>query len=173
MKTLLTLFLCLCLAAIPARAKTPGEVEIGAPLREALMQGLSGESQKLSSFRGKPLIINMWASWCAPCRQEMGSLDRLYRRANKSINMIGISTDDYRDKAKAFLDIAKTAFPHFIDSQVFLENMLGGNRIPLTLLVDAQGRILQKVYGVKEWDSPEAIAFIEQNFNLKLPPLRK
>ncbi len=70
-------------------------------LREAAMQGLSGPSRKLSEFRGKPLIINVWASWCGPCRSEMGSLERLFwRYEGRKFAMIGISTDDYRDKAE-------------------------------------------------------------------------
>ena len=103
------LLLALFAAAAPASA-TPGEVETGAILREATMQGLSGPSRKLSEYRGKPLIINVWASWCGPCRAEMGSLERLYRRhGGKNFAMIGISTDDYPDRAKAFLQQSPTS----------------------------------------------------------------
>ena len=157
-------------AAAPAFGKTPGEVDVGSVLREAQMQGLSGPSRKLSEFRGKPLIINVWTSWCGPCRAEMGSLERLYRRhGGKNFAMIGISTDDYPDKAKAFLQQSPTGFSHFIDNRLMLENMLGANKIPLTLLVDTQGRVLGKYYGAKEWDSPEALAVIGKAFNLRLP----
>ena len=108
MKILITLF-AVWLAVTPlAQAKTPGEVEIGSVLREAPMQGLSGPSRKLSEYRGKPLLINIWASWCGPCRAEMGSLDRLSRRYAKQFTVIGISTDDYPDRAKAFLQQANT-----------------------------------------------------------------
>ncbi|MDE3010810.1 MAG: TlpA family protein disulfide reductase, partial [Pseudomonadota bacterium] len=55
----------------------PGEVPIGGILPEATLQGLNGPPRKLSSFRGKPLVINVWASWCGPCRQEAASLERL------------------------------------------------------------------------------------------------
>lgn len=152
-----------------AFAKTPGEVDIGAELREAQMQGLSGPSKKLSAFRGKPLLINVWASWCGPCRQEMGSLERLSRRyGGKQFNVIGISTDDYRDRATTFLQQSNTTFSNFIDSQLFLENMLGADRLPLTLLVDAHGRVLAKFYGAKEWDSPEALERIAKAFHIKL-----
>jgi len=168
-KTLFSLLL-LCLAGLtaPAGAKTPGEVEIGSVLREAQMQGLSGPSRKLSEFRGKPLVINVWASWCPPCRAEMGSLERLSRRGGKRFNVIGISTDDYPDRALAFLQQARTSFGHFIDSKLLLENMLGADRLPLTLLVDAQGRVLGKYYGAKEWDSPEALEIIGKAFRIKL-----
>jgi thiol-disulfide isomerase/thioredoxin len=152
-----------------ALAKTPGEVEVGGTLREATMQGLSGPSRKLSEFRGKPLIINIWASWCGPCQLEMASLERLSRsKAGKQLNMIGISTDDYPEAAKAFLKRNRTSFSHFIDSRLLLENMLGAERLPLTLLVDAQGRVLGKYYGAKEWDSPEAMQLIGKTFRIPI-----
>ena len=169
MKTFVSLvLLCLLGTTSLVSAKTPGEVEIGATLRGAPMRGLSGPSRELSEFRGKPLIINVWASWCGPCRAEMGSLERLSRRGGKKFTVIGISTDDYRDKALAFLHQYKTSFSHFIDSRVFLENMLGADRLPLTVLVDAQGRVLAKYYGAKEWDSPEAMEVIAKTFRIKL-----
>ena len=170
MKTILSLaFLCLVGAAPVAVAKTPGEVEIGATLREADLRGIVNPDKKLAAYRGKPLVINVWASWCAPCREEMGSLERLNRRfGGKQFNVIGISTDDYIDRARFFLSKANTSFPHYIDSQLFLENMLGADRIPLTLLVDAQGRVLGKYYGAKEWDSPAALQAIGKAFGVKL-----
>ena len=62
--------LVLCLLGTAAEAgKTPGELQIGDSLRDATLQGLNGSPRKLSEFRGKPLIINMWASWCGPCRE--------------------------------------------------------------------------------------------------------
>ena len=163
------LLVCLLGSTTLALAKTQGEVEIGSTLRESTMQGLSGPSKKLSEFRGKPLIINVWASWCGPCRQEMGSLERLAkRRGAHQFAMIGISTDDYRDKALGFLSTYKTSFSHFIDSQLVLENMLGADRLPLTLLVDAKGKVLAKYYGAAEWDSLEKVKAIENAFRIKL-----
>lgn len=170
MKTYLSaLLLCIAAGTSVAFANTPGEVPIGGMLREAQMQGLSGPSGKLSAYRGKPLIINVWASWCGPCRMEMGSLERLSRRyGGKHFNVIGISTDDYREPAQAFLRQSGTTFANFIDSKLFLENMLGGDRIPLTLLVDAQGQVLAKFYGARQWDSPEAVEMIAKAFRIKL-----
>jgi thiol-disulfide isomerase/thioredoxin len=167
---LIAVLLLLCLTGtLPAQAKTPGEVQAGEVLRDARMQGLLNPSIQLSAFRGKPLLINVWASWCVPCRQEMGSLERLSRRFwGAEFNVIGISTDDYRDRAEAFLRRSGVSFNNYIDSHLLLENMLGADRLPLTLLVDAQGRVLAKVYGAKEWDSPEALALIAKHFRIKL-----
>ena len=170
MKSILSLLLfCLVSSSSLALAKTPGEVEIGGTLRDIQMQGLSGPPRKLSEFRGKPLIINVWASWCGPCRQEMGSLERLSRsKLGKQLTMIGISTDDYPDAAKGFLTKSRTTFSHFIDSRLQLENMLGADRLPLTLLVDAQGKVVDKYYGAQEWDSPEALKAIAKTLRLQL-----
>ena len=154
---------------VPAvEAKTPGEVGVGEPLRDTSMQGLSGPYRRLAEFRGKPLIINVWASWCEPCRREMASLDRLARRDNgRRFAVIGISTDDYPENARRFLAMAKTSFSHYIDNQLLLENMLGANRIPLTVLVDANGRVLEKHYGAKDWDSPEALSVVGKAFGFQ------
>lgn len=153
---------------ILAFAKTPGEVEVGSVLREAPMQGLSGRSHQLSQYRGKPLIINVWASWCGPCQQEMPSLERLARsKLGQQFAVIGISTDDFPEAAGAFLKRYRTSFSHYIDQKLLLENMLGADRLPLTLLVDAQGKVLAKYVGAKEWDSPQAMSLIGQSFHVK------
>lgn len=162
------LFATLTLFA-PAHAKTPGEVDAGSTLRDLPLQGLNGPARKISDFRGKPLIINVWASWCGPCRAEMGSLDRLARRYGKQFAVIGISTDDHPENARMFLQKSGTAFPMFIDDKPWpLENMLGANRLPLTVLVDADGKVLGKYYGAHEWDSREAVEAIGKVFKLKL-----
>ena len=96
-------------------------------------------------------------------------MERLSRRyGGKQFAVIGISTDDYPDAAKAFMRKSGTTFSHFIDGRVFLENMLGADRIPLTVLVDAQGRVLGKFYGAKEWDSPDALKAIGTAFGVQL-----
>lgn len=157
-----------------AVAKTPGEVEVGSLLREANLRGLNTPDSKLSSFRGKPLIINVWASWCGPCIAEMGSLERLaWRDLGQTFVVIGISTDDYPEAAKGFLRKSGATLNHYIDKQLELENMLGADHLPLTLLVDAKGRVLSKTVGAREWDSPQAAQFIDQTFRNAGQPAAK
>jgi thiol-disulfide isomerase/thioredoxin len=152
-----------------AFAKTPGEVDVGSVLREAPLYGFAGDFRKLSELRGKPLIINVWASWCGPCRAEMGSLERLSRRfGGKQFNIIGVSTDDDAGAAAAFLAQAKVTFDNYLDRNLLLENMLGADTIPLTILVDARGRVLVKFRGSKEWDSAESLELIGRTFRKKM-----
>lgn len=163
------MLLLLAIASPIAFAQTSRGIEIGATLSEKTLRGLSGSSRKLSEYRGKPLIISVWASWCDPCRQEMGSLQRLSRRAEgKEFAIIGISTDDDPDAAKAFLQKSKITFHNFIDTQLSMENMLGADRLPLTLLVDAHGKVLAKFYGAREWDSPGSLEMIGDTFHIHL-----
>jgi len=167
MKSKFLIFFLLCGLFTSAWANTPGEVTVGGFLREATLQGLANKSRKFSDYRGKPLIINVWASWCGPCREEMGSLERLAKRyGGKKFQVIGISTDDDANAAATYIKQAGVSFETFIDSKVFLENMLGANTIPLTLLVDSNGRVLRKVRGSHEWDSSEYEAFIAETFGI-------
>lgn len=159
--------ICLLAQCALVAAATPGEVAIGEQLRDLEMRGLSGANARLASFRGKPLLINVWASWCGPCRQEMASLDRLAQRYDgKAFNLIGISTDDERGAAADFLRRSGSRFRHYIDSGLQLENMLGADRLPMTLLVSAEGRVIKRIAGAREWDSPESINLIVHAFRL-------
>jgi thiol-disulfide isomerase/thioredoxin len=154
--------------ALAGHAETPGEVKVGSVLRQATMRGLNGPDRKLSDFRGKPLVINVWASWCPPCIAEMGSLERLaWSDLGQQFNVIGISTDDYPEAAKGFLRKSSATLNHYIDQKLELENMLGADHLPLTLLVDAKGRVLNKTVGAREWDSAPSQAMIRNTFRLK------
>lgn len=163
------LALGLALAAGSVHALTPGEVEVGKVLREASLDPLGGKPRKLSDFRGKPLIINVWASWCGPCRAEMGSLEALSKLDRKQqFRVIGISTDDDRKAAQDYVRRAGLSFENFIDHKLELENMLGANTIPVTLLVDAKGKVLYKARGSKDWMRPEWIGMIQVLFGIKI-----
>jgi thiol-disulfide isomerase/thioredoxin len=162
---LLTLLVCLSSAPAIGFADTPGEIKIGETLPEAMMRGLNGPPKKLSEFRGRPLVINVWASWCSPCRAEMASLDRLaWLDESEYFTVIGISTDDYYDQAKAALKESNATITHFIDTRLRIENMLGASRIPLTVLVDADGHVIEKVFGARKWDGPRALKLIHNAF---------
>jgi thiol-disulfide isomerase/thioredoxin len=130
------------------------------------MSGLNGPDRKLSTYRGRPLLISVWASWCGPCRQEAASLERLaWQQSAVPFTVIGISTDDYRDKALRWLASSHATINHYIDRDLQLETVLGATQLPLTVFVDASGRVLGRVYGAREWDGPEAKALIDKTFS--------
>jgi thiol-disulfide isomerase/thioredoxin len=163
--------LCLAVANPAALANAPSEVPVGGMLRDATLKGLNGPPRSLSAFRGRPLIINVWASWCGPCREEMASLERLaWRDGEQYFAIIGISTDDDADQAKGMLKNANATISHFIDTGLQMENMLGASRLPLTVLVGADGRILEKVYGARQWDGADALRLIDDAFHKRPRP---
>jgi thiol-disulfide isomerase/thioredoxin len=166
MRLPLPLVVALSLLGSPAlRGAAPDEVPVGGTLRPAMMRGLNGPARNLDGFRGRPLLINVWASWCGPCRAEMASLERLaWLDETRYFTIIGISTDDYVDKAQAALKESNATITHFIDQNLTLEHMLGASTLPLTVLVDADGRVLGRVHGAQEWDSPDALEYIHRTF---------
>lgn len=149
-------------AAPPPR---PAEVQVGQVLPDAPMLGLNGPSRRLAAFRGRPLIINVWASWCGPCVQEMASLEALaWQDHPVPFAVIGISTDDYPEKARALLQRTNATLNHYIDRELQLESLLGARQLPLTVLVDARGVVLDKIVGARQWDSAEMRARVQRAF---------
>jgi peroxiredoxin len=99
----------------------------------------------------------------------MDSLQGLANRYNgKQLNIIGISTDDFRNDALSLIKKTGISFENFLDNKLQMEKMLGANMIPLTVLVDEQGRILEKVQGARDWNSPDMVDAIGEVFQLKL-----
>ncbi len=145
----------------------PSLVAVGHVLPDVVMSGLNGPHKPLSSYRGRPLIINVWASWCGPCRKEAASLERLaWSKPGNRYTVIGISTDDDRNAALKWLRHSNARISHYIDSgpRWTLEHMLGASSIPVTVLVDARGRVVARYRGARDWDSVESIQLIERAF---------
>jgi thiol-disulfide isomerase/thioredoxin len=165
------LLLCFAAAYPVVFANAPLEIPIGGTLRDATLRGLNGPPRNLNAFRGRPLIINVWASWCGPCREEMASLERLaWRDQEHYFAIIGISTDDDADRATVLLKNTNATISQFIDSGLQMEHMLGASRLPLTVLVDTDGRVLEKIYGARQWDGADALRLIDVAFHKKIRP---
>jgi thiol-disulfide isomerase/thioredoxin len=146
----------------------PAEVKVGQVLPDAPMLGLNGPARRLSDFRGRPLIINVWASWCGPCVAEMASLEALaWQEHAVPFAVIGISTDDYPEKARGLLKRTNATLNHFIDRDLQLESLLGARQLPLTVLVDARGVVVEKIVGARQWDSAAAQAMVRRAFEAR------
>lgn len=157
------MFLCLMVGAQAGAEGPYRALEIGERLVPLSLAGLNGPSRPLDYFRGKPLIINLWASWCEPCRDEMKSFDRLaWLPIGQRINIIGVSTDDSREAAREWLLRSNATINQYIDTKQQLESLLGATSIPLTVLVGADGKVLARVRGARQWDSEESIAMIRR-----------
>ncbi len=150
-----------CLAATAFALAASAPVAIGERLPDVQLTGLNGASRHLAEFRGKPLVINVWASWCGPCQAETASLERLAWRTDAgTFAIIGISTDDDPAQALAWLARSHATISHFIDHDLTMEHLLGASRIPVTVLVGADGRVLERIQGAREWDSADSRALL-------------
>lgn len=129
-----------------------------------------GRAKALADFRGKVVLLNIWATWCVPCREEMPTLDRLQAElGGPDFQVVPLSIDRAGlDVVREFYD--ETGIKHlamYVDSSGKASRELGAVGLPTTLLVDRKGRELGRLVGPAEWDSPEVVAFIRGHLERK------
>ena len=156
-------------AAPPAPPK-PGEkmaafVYKKAPeqMPELTFNDAAGKELKLSSFKGKAILLNLWATWCAPCREEMPALDRLQKElGGDSFEVVALSLDRKGAEAsQKFLNETKAEhLKLYIDSTAKQGTVLKIVGMPTTILIDKEGREIGRLAGPAEWDSADAKALI-------------
>jgi thiol-disulfide isomerase/thioredoxin len=119
----------------------------------------------LADFRGKVVVLNLWATWCAPCRREMPSLDRLQaKHGGEGLEVIALSLDrgDIA-KVRAFFDeLAISHLAVYQDPKGRAGRELAAPGLPTTVVIDRAGQEVGRLLGPAEWDSAEALAVIEQ-----------
>lgn len=128
----------------------------------------AGSAKSLSDFRGKVILLNLWATWCAPCKAEMPSLDRLQANlGSDQFEVVALALDRKgRAAAQAFLDETKSSnLKLYIDETAKAGTALKVVGMPATILIDRDGRELGRLVGPAEWDSPAAIALIKAAIN--------
>lgn len=102
----------------------------------------SGKNLKLEEFRGQVVMINFWATWCGPCRQEMPHLNRLHERYHKAgFALLGVNIDDQPDVAREMVQKLGIAFPVLFDTDKRVSRLYDVDAMPSSLLIDRDGRI--------------------------------
>lgn len=167
LSALLAASLLLAACGPDATGKRPG---VGAPLPNVALAGLTGEAPtSTESLRGAPLLINVWATWCGPCREEMPGLERLSRRlAARGVRVIGVTVDHDLNLAREFVRAHKLTFPIYADGAAKpLQSALGMGMLPETLLVTADGMIAARIAGARDWNGGESDRLLERIFNMR------
>jgi thiol-disulfide isomerase/thioredoxin len=137
----------------------------GEPAPDGAFQDPDGGRVTLSDFRGRPLLVNLWATWCAPCVVEMPTLDALAVREDGRVQVLAISQDDGPAKVDAFFAERKfAALEPYLDSSLGLMAELGVRDLPTTILFDADGREVWRMMGIADWEGPESAALIKEAF---------
>ena len=135
-----------------------------APLPDVQFVNGDGKPVTLKDWHGKVVLLNLWATWCAPCRAEMPALDRLQAAlASDRFEVVALAVDKSGlDGARKFLAETKAAkLKLYADPTARLGNELKVIGMPTSILIDAQGREVGRLIGPAEWDSPEAKRLIE------------
>jgi thiol-disulfide isomerase/thioredoxin len=138
-------------AVIPADRRRPLPAFTGSTLDDQRID--------LASLRGRPLVLNFWASWCGPCRAEQKGLELASRTlAERDVRMVGVNIRDDPGAATSYLEEFKVDYPSLFDRPAVLSARLGAlgpQAPPYTLVVDAQGRVAARVFGVLPGGAPE------------------
>lgn len=143
--------------------ETPAQVDANAPLADYnfAVKDLNGNVVTGENFKGKVLFLNVWATWCPPCKAEMPSLQKLYDRFKdkKEVAFI-LMTDDEEETVKAFMKKKKYTFPVYLYKSDNLPDVFSGRSIPRTYIITPDGKIAYEDMGAAKWDSEKTVVFI-------------
>jgi len=143
------------------------------PVPNVVFEDAQGRQRTIADFRGKLVLLNIWATWCPPCRKEMPTLDRLQKRlGGPGFEVVALSIDrDGASVVKRFFDeIGVGALSIYVDRTAQVGGDLGIVGLPTTLLIDRDGREIGRVIGPAEWDSPEVMSLIRGYIEPKAKP---
>jgi thiol-disulfide isomerase/thioredoxin len=160
------------LAACGPSSVQPG---VGARLPDIALSGLTVEAPiSTEALRGTPHVINFWATWCGPCRQEMSGLERIsHPLAAQGVRVIGVTVDQDLNLAREFVRANKLTFPMYADGATKpFQSALRVGALPETVLVAADGTIAARILGARDWNAGESHRLLEHAFNLRLEPGR-
>lgn len=156
----------LLLALLAATGCTKKEVPAveGNPAPDFTLNDLSGRPVQLSSLRGKVVLVNFWATWCPPCREEVPSMVRLNQAMQgKPFQMLAVSIDEGgRDAVQEFFRKEGVSLPALLDKEAKVASRYGTFRVPETYVIDPRGVIVKKVIGGMDWSSPEVVNALQQ-----------
>lgn len=121
-----------------------------------------GGEYRLSDFRGAPVLVNFWATWCPPCLKEMPSLDRLQEKLGGEAHIVTIAAGRNAPAAidRFFEKASVTGLPKYMDPKGTLAREMAALGLPVSILLDAEGQVVGRLVGDAVWDSPEAEALI-------------
>jgi thiol-disulfide isomerase/thioredoxin len=139
-------------------------MEAPPPMPTRALRDAAGTETTLAAFKGQVMVVNLWATWCAPCMEEMPTLAALQRRYEGRLRVIPVSMDGDADIAKAQRELAQLgggALPFLVDISrgTLFDTQAAG--MPMTIIYDAQGREIARLGGGADWASEDAAALFD------------
>jgi thiol-disulfide isomerase/thioredoxin len=152
----------------PAAAAKPATGRLdrsfaGTPAPRSIFEDPAGEAITLADFQGRPLLVNLWATWCPPCIAEMPTLDALAKR-DERLQVLAVSEDlAGHDKVDAFFAARRFAkLEPYIDPGLSLMTELKVDTLPTTILYDSGGREVWRMTGIADWEGERAAALLKE-----------
>ena len=156
-----TLILC-CLWISACSRSGPGPAIQGELAPEFSFTNQEGQQHRLSDFRGKVVLVNFWATWCPPCRDELPSLQRLNQQmAGRPFVLVTLSVDSSWDAINRYRQASKLDVPTYADFDKKISSLYGTLMYPETYLIDKKGKVAYKVVGATDWISADMVKFLE------------
>jgi peroxiredoxin len=145
--------------------------EVGDRVPDYSAPDLTGEEISLASQQGKVVLINVWATWCGPCRVEMPPIQAAYERYREDgFNVLAVAIDagpGYRDDVAEFVSELGLTFPVLLDPEARVSRLFQTVGVPETFVLDREGRIVKRLIGASDWNSPANQALIEELLGLR------
>lgn len=128
------------------------------------LKDLNGQSVQLSSLKGKVVLVNFWATWCPPCREEIPSMMKLNQAMQgKPFQMLAISIDEGgKEAVEGYFKKNGVSLPTLLDTDGEVSKRYGTTGVPETFVLNAKGLIVKKVIGPMDWGSPEVVAALDE-----------
>ena len=155
----------LLLITLPASSSSAADLEDfeGIDTPTLLLEDLGGRSHTLEDYRGQVVLVNFWASWCAPCIVEMPSMQRLKQTmTGRPFSILAVNVKESKGTIWKFLNKVKVDFTLLRDSDGQVAKDWQVNVYPASYLIDLTGNIRYVAYGPRQWDSPEIVQLIEE-----------
>jgi peroxiredoxin len=139
-------------------------IEGDIPAPDFKFPGLDGKKVSLSDYKGKVVLVNIWATWCPPCVDEMPSMEKLYQKfKGQNFEILAVSIDGPGLKAvRPFMKKSSLTFPALIDSEGAIKTVYGISGIPESFIIDKQGFLIKKIVGPVDWDAPNVLQFFSE-----------
>lgn len=136
-------------------------IESGIAAPDFTFPGLDGKMVSLSDYKGKVVLVNIWATWCPPCVDEMPSMEKLYRNfKGENFEILAVSIDESGSEAVApFMEKTRLTFPALIDSKGAIKPVYRITGIPESFIIDKQGILIKKIVGPLDWAAPKVFRF--------------
>jgi len=141
------------------------------PAPDFTFSGLDGKMVSLSDYKGKVVLVNIWATWCPPCVDEMPSMEKLYQKfKGKNFEILAVSIDEPGLKAVApFMKKSNLTFPALIDSEGTIKAVYGITGVPESFIIDQQGILIKKIVGPVDWAATNVFRFFSDLIQKPLP----